>query len=161
MALIRFDKTDLLRVQTPHKDPLVISLMVSNCLVKRVLVDPGSSTNIIMKVAFEQLMVGFDGKRVEPIGVVELPVCATRRNLKENFVIVDVHLFYNLLMGRRSIHRVQGVLSTLHQVMRCLSPDGNEVIEIHGDQVVANECYAVTRKVSGKANTIAYLASPK
>ncbi|XP_059668933.1 F-box/kelch-repeat protein At3g06240-like [Cornus florida] len=105
VPLIRFDKDDLLRVQTPHEDPLVISLIVSNCLSKRVLVDPGNNANIINKVAFEQLivepkqvkptgnpLVGFDGKRVEPIRIVELPVYAARRNLKENFVIVDEHL---------------------------------------------------------------------
>ncbi|XP_059650744.1 uncharacterized protein LOC132296574 [Cornus florida] len=84
---IRFDRTDLMRVQIPHEDPLVVSLTVTECLVRRVLVDPGSSANIMPRVIFDRLeikpeklkstrnpLLGFDGKRVEPIGTVELVV---------------------------------------------------------------------------------------
>ncbi|KAF3568449.1 hypothetical protein DY000_02015893 [Brassica cretica] len=43
------------RVLTPHHDALVISLTVANCLVKRILVDNGSSGNIIFQAAYENL----------------------------------------------------------------------------------------------------------
>ncbi|XP_059635621.1 uncharacterized protein LOC132277792 [Cornus florida] len=76
----------------------------------------------------------FDGKRVEPIGTVELLVQAAERELFESFVVMEIYPSYNLPMGKGWIHRVQGVPSTLHQVMRCLSPDRNKVIDIYGDQ---------------------------
>ncbi|XP_059635343.1 uncharacterized protein LOC132277505 [Cornus florida] len=76
---IGFGDGDLSRVQLPHKDLLVISLLVANCMIKRVLIDPGSSANIIIKTVFEQLeipsssirptsspLMGFDGIRVNP-----------------------------------------------------------------------------------------------
>ncbi|XP_059650377.1 uncharacterized protein LOC132296170 [Cornus florida] len=148
LVQIIFNRTDLLRVQILHEDPLVVSLTVAECLVRRVLIDPGSSANVMPKVTFDQLeiepekfkptknpLLGFDGKRVEPIGMVELPVRTTERDLIESFVVVEIHPSYNILMGRGWIHRVQGVPSTLHQVMRCLSPDGSKVIDIHGDQI--------------------------
>ncbi|XP_059629540.1 uncharacterized protein LOC132272399 [Cornus florida] len=126
--LIRFDKTYLMRVQIPYEDPLVVSLTVAECLVRRVLIDPGSSANIMPRVTFDRLeinlkelkstgnpLLGFDGKGVEPIGTVELMVRAAERNLVESFVVVEIHPSYNLLMGRGWIHRVQGVPSTLHQ----------------------------------------------
>ncbi|XP_059627254.1 uncharacterized protein LOC132270061 [Cornus florida] len=50
---IGFRDRDLSRVQLPHEDPLIISLLVANCMIQKVLVDPGSSANIITKVAFE------------------------------------------------------------------------------------------------------------
>ncbi|XP_059664092.1 uncharacterized protein LOC132309844 [Cornus florida] len=147
---IKFDVIDLLRVQIPHKDPLVISLTVAKCLVRRVLIDPGSSANIVPRDTFDRLeikqdqlkstgnpLVGFDGKRMEPVGTVEVAVHAAERVLMETFVVVEIHPSYNLLMGRGWIHRVRGVPSTLHQVMRCLAPDGTKVIDIHGDQVAA------------------------
>ncbi|XP_059639115.1 uncharacterized protein LOC132281430 [Cornus florida] len=169
---IKFDITDLLRVQIPHKDPLVVSLTVAECLVCKVLIDLGSSVNVMPRDTFDRLeikpdrlkptgnpLLGFNGKRVEPIGTVEVTVHAAERVLMESFVVVDIHPSYNLLMGRGWIHRVQGVPSTLHQVMRCLGPDGTKVIDIHGDQVAAKECYSVTLKYAGKGKAHIHLAS--
>ncbi|XP_059650582.1 uncharacterized protein LOC132296395 [Cornus florida] len=79
---------------------------------ERVLIDPSSSANIMTKWTFDQLkvaadqirptkspLVGFDGRRVEPIRVITLSVTAAKISLKENFVIADIHPTYNLLMG--------------------------------------------------------------
>ncbi|XP_059639529.1 uncharacterized protein LOC132281887 [Cornus florida] len=52
---IGFRDGDLSRVQLPHEDPLVISLLVANCMIRRVLVDSRSSANIITKTVFDQL----------------------------------------------------------------------------------------------------------
>ncbi|XP_059668997.1 uncharacterized protein LOC132314115 [Cornus florida] len=136
-AQVLFHKGDLRRVQHLHADPLVVSLLMANCLVRRVLIDPDSRANIMTKWTFDQLklaadqicptkspLVGFDGRRVEPTGVITLSVTVAKRSLKENFVIVDIHPTYNLLMGRGWIHYMEGVPSTLHQVMRCISPNG-------------------------------------
>ncbi|XP_059654606.1 uncharacterized protein LOC132301366 [Cornus florida] len=94
---IGFRDGDLSRVQLPHDDPLVISLLVANCMIQRVLIDPGSSANIITKTVFEQLeipsssirptsspLMGFDGIRVDPLGVIDLSVTAAKRILKGN-----------------------------------------------------------------------------
>ncbi|XP_059658325.1 uncharacterized protein LOC132304588 [Cornus florida] len=171
---IKFNRTDLLRVQIPHEDPLVISLTVAECLVRRLLIDPGSSANVMPRDTFDLLeikpdrlkstgnpLLGFDGKQVEPIGTVEVAVHAAERVLMETFVVVEIHPSYNLLMGRGWIHRVQGVTSTLHQVMRCLGPDGAKVIDILTDQVAAKKCYSVTLKYAEKGKAPIYSASPR
>lgn len=44
---ITFDDNDVCGEE--HHDGLVISLTVSNCLLRHVLVDDGSSTNILFK----------------------------------------------------------------------------------------------------------------
>ncbi|XP_059670741.1 uncharacterized protein LOC132316248 [Cornus florida] len=108
-----FGDGNLSRVQLPHEDPLVISLLVANCMIRRVLVDPGSSANIITKTVFDQLeissssirptsspLMGFDGTRVDPLRVIDLSITAAKRTLKENFVLTEIHLSYNLIMGR-------------------------------------------------------------
>ncbi|XP_059629754.1 uncharacterized protein LOC132272670 [Cornus florida] len=117
---VSFEEEDIRRVQQPHEDPLVISLLIANCLVRRVLIDPGNSANIITRWTFNQLklatdqicptrnpLVGFNSRRVEPIGVITLSVTAAKRSLKENFVVVNIHPTYNLLMGRGWIHRME------------------------------------------------------
>lgn len=40
---------------------------------------------------------------------------------------------------------MQGIVSTLHQVMRCQSPDGKYTINIKGDQSQARKCHIVLR----------------
>ncbi|XP_059639229.1 uncharacterized protein LOC132281553 [Cornus florida] len=50
---IGFGDGDQSRVQLPYEDTLVISFLVANCMIKRVLIDPGSRANIITKTVFE------------------------------------------------------------------------------------------------------------
>ncbi|XP_059623184.1 uncharacterized protein LOC132266348 [Cornus florida] len=108
-----------------------------------VLIDPGSSANIMPRVTFNRLEI--KPKELK----LELLVRAAERELVESFVVVEIHPSYNLLIGRGWIHRVQEVPSTLHQVMRYLSPDRSKVIDIYGDQVTTKECYSVTLKAVG------------
>ncbi|XP_013614080.1 PREDICTED: uncharacterized protein LOC106320259 [Brassica oleracea var. oleracea] len=49
---ISFTAKEQEKVLAPHHDALVISLTVENCLVKRILVDNGSSSNIIFQAAY-------------------------------------------------------------------------------------------------------------
>ena len=52
---ISFTAKEEERILAPHHDALVISLTVANCLVKRILVDNGSSSNIIFQTAYQDL----------------------------------------------------------------------------------------------------------
>lgn len=71
----------------PNNDPLVVTLKVSNNLIHRILVDGGSSTNILYFLTFEKLMFGrehlkpvrylvkgFTGAFVTPEGLITLPI---------------------------------------------------------------------------------------
>ena len=76
----------------------------------------------------------FNGVEVKPIGMIALLVYATDRILEVKFLVVDTLSAMNVIMGREWIHDVKGVVSTLHQVMRCQSPNGLYIIDIKGDQ---------------------------
>ena len=52
---ISFTAKEQENILAPHHDALVISLTVANCLVKRILVDNGSSSNIIFQMAYQKL----------------------------------------------------------------------------------------------------------
>nr|XP_009761016.1 PREDICTED: uncharacterized protein LOC104213253 [Nicotiana sylvestris] len=52
---LAFSEEDLETLAEPHNDALVILFLLSNIRIKRVLVDPGSSTNIIRSKVVEQL----------------------------------------------------------------------------------------------------------
>ena len=55
---ITFSDSDLEGCQHPHDDPLVIRVIVANKTIHRVLVDNGSSTDIIFASAFDKMGIG-------------------------------------------------------------------------------------------------------
>ncbi|XP_022895220.1 uncharacterized protein LOC111409399 [Olea europaea var. sylvestris] len=84
---ITFGARDLEGVSYPHDDALVVSAVVANFEVKRILVDNGSAANILSQEAFAKMGIspkqlksvktplqGFSGGVIIPEGVVELPI---------------------------------------------------------------------------------------
>ena len=82
-----FNEADAKGVKLPYKDPLVIMLNIKGFNTKRILVDNGSSADIIYLLAFQQLklnpkrlrlfespLVSFNGDKVYPKGIVTLTV---------------------------------------------------------------------------------------
>uniref|UniRef100_A0A2N9FWX9 Uncharacterized protein n=1 Tax=Fagus sylvatica TaxID=28930 RepID=A0A2N9FWX9_FAGSY len=85
--VISFSEDDARNIHHPHDDALVVTLTIAGFLTRRVLVDNGSSADIIylpayqqMKIDKEQLkpidipLVGFTGDKVKPLGVVSLVI---------------------------------------------------------------------------------------
>lgn len=58
MSAMLFMLEDAKHVVYPHDDPPVVTLKVSNFLIHRILVDGGSSANILYLSKFEMLMIG-------------------------------------------------------------------------------------------------------
>ena len=85
--LLTFSSCDLQGIHLPYDDPLVVMLTIVNYLIKRVLIDIGSSSDVLFTKAFDQLkifrdrlrpiatpLVGFNGSSTKFLGVMELPV---------------------------------------------------------------------------------------
>ena len=88
----------------------------------------------------------FDNSEVTPMGTITLPVHAAERVIPVEFLIINNPSPINAIMGRKWIHAVGGVVSTLHQVMRCQAPNGQYTIDIWGDRTQANQCYHLSSK---------------
>ena len=84
---ITFTDEDALRIHHPHNDAIIITLLIADYSIRRVLVDNGSSTDILYYPAFQQMnlgrdqlrpvhspLVGFGGMKVQPVGTITLPV---------------------------------------------------------------------------------------
>ena len=119
-TFITFSDSDLEGCQHPHDDPLVVRAIVANKIVHRVLVDNGSSADIIFTSAFDKMgngrekpepvntyLRGFSGEKVLPLGSIQLvltlgepPFQATTT---ARFLIVDAPSAYNMLLGRPSL----------------------------------------------------------
>ena len=82
---ITFSDSNMEGCQHPHDDPLVIRVVVANKTIHRVLIDNGSSANIIFASVFNKMgiereklepvnahLLGFSGEKVLPLGSIQL-----------------------------------------------------------------------------------------
>ena len=152
-------------VKQPHNDPLVIILNIEGFNTKRILVDNGSSTDIIYLPAFQQLrldpkrllpfdspLVSFSGDRVYPRGIVTLTVMArsypVQLTRQVDFLVVDCPTSYNIIIGRPTLNKWKAATSTY--CFKVKFPTDDVVGEVKGDQVLARECYQAV--LAGKEN---------
>ncbi|XP_070022858.1 uncharacterized protein [Nicotiana sylvestris] len=131
----------------PHNDAIVISLNVLDFKIKRVLVDPGSSTNIIQWILLEQpkltesiipatkLLVGFNLASVTTRGEILLPTNAEGVMKTAIFEVVNGDMGYNIILGRPWLHEMKVVPSTYHQLLKFLMLEG--IKKIKGEQPAA------------------------
>ena len=151
-----FNEVDARGVKQPHNDLLVIMLNIEGFNTKRILVDNGSSANIIYLPTFQQLkldpkrlhpfespLVSFSGDRVYPRGIVTLTVTMGTQpkqlTRQLDFLVVNCPSSYNVIIGRPTLNRWKAATSTY-----CLNvkfPTDNGVGEVRRDQILAKECY--------------------
>ena len=128
---ITFTKEDLRDVVPDDNDPIVISLVTTGRKVHRVLVDQGSSTDVMFCPTFSKLQLpldqlrpygrclyGFAGDQVEVRGYIELRTTftdeTTSRTEKIKYLVVNAPSAYNILLGRPTLNGIGAVPSTRH-----------------------------------------------
>ncbi|GAV67307.1 hypothetical protein CFOL_v3_10813, partial [Cephalotus follicularis] len=119
--VISFSKVDYEGVRLPHDDPVVVTLLVELFTMKRILVDSGSSTEILYKHAFDQLristdqlkpvktpLVGFAGEMVHPLGSIDMSEVAGttphQTQVQMTFLVMDMPSPYNAIVGRPGLN---------------------------------------------------------
>ena len=117
-----FNEADAKGVKQPHNDLLVIMLNIEGFNTKRILMDNGSSADIIYLPAFQQLkldpkrlrpfespLVSFSGDRVYPKGMVTLTITVRTHprqlTCQLDFLVVDCPSSYNVIIGRPTLNR--------------------------------------------------------
>ncbi|KAK3008068.1 hypothetical protein RJ639_013511 [Escallonia herrerae] len=158
---LEFNDFDLEGVICPYDDALVITLQVDAYSVKHILVDIGSSANIIFEEAYSQM--GISKERVKPIssplydftgasapveGIIHLTIIAGTAPLQSvqtiDFLVVKVKSSYNGILGRTGLNKLRAVASTYHLAMKFPTPQGVGVVK--GDQATARKCYMTSCK---------------
>ncbi|XP_026451312.1 uncharacterized protein LOC113351569 [Papaver somniferum] len=102
-AQVVFDAEDIGEDMEDHNDPLVlITLTIAGCNIRKILIDGGSSVNILfydtfkrMELNDEQLMsfyytiYGFNGEPTKPLGDILLEMEARPMKVEIRFSVVD------------------------------------------------------------------------
>ncbi|XP_058082505.1 uncharacterized protein LOC131230631 [Magnolia sinica] len=150
---ILFTDEDAQGIYHPHDDALVVNLTIANRKVFRILVDTGSSADVLFNQAFDKMgverstlrpvhtpLIGFSSGRTLPEGVISLPLTASnsphQATVMVDFLIVDQSSVYNAILGQPSLSLLQAVVSTCHLFMKFLTESGLGVVRainmIHG-----------------------------
>ncbi|XP_070039708.1 uncharacterized protein [Nicotiana tomentosiformis] len=119
-------------------------VIVTHRNVKRVLIDRGSSVNIILLRVVNEMQVNdmvipksrslseFDNSSIVMKGEVIITTFVEGVVKDTKFQVIDADMAYNIILGRPWIHAMGIVPSTLHQVIKFPSQWG--IRQIRGDQ---------------------------
>ncbi|XP_050280244.1 uncharacterized protein LOC126721236 [Quercus robur] len=167
--IIGFSEDDARRLHHPHDDAFVVSLQIGDYNMHRVLVDNGSSTDILYYPAFQQmridmeqltptnaLLMGFGGTKVFPLGAITLSMTAgdypQQITREVTFLVVDCSSAYNAILRRPTLNSWKAATSTYHLMIKF--PTDYGVGELRGNQVAVRECYIAMLEMEDQQQTM-------
>ena len=137
---ITFTDEDAGRIHHPYDDAIVITLLIVDYITRKVLVDNGSSANILYYPAFQQMRLGREGSYLQQI------------TKEVNFLMVDCSSSYNAIIGRPTLNSWKTVTSTYHLSVKFPTEYG--VGQVQRDQLTAIECYLALLAMDEHMQTI-------
>ncbi|XP_052171626.1 uncharacterized protein LOC127787603 [Diospyros lotus] len=155
--MISFTEEDFKGINQNLNDPMVISVVTANFWVKKVLIDQGSSADLMylsvlkkMRIPegklkpFDENLISFSGEQVGVRGYIDFPTSFRTAPLVKTiyirYLVIDCQTPYNVLLGRPSLNKIGAVVSTPYLTMKFPVID-TKVGTIHVDQKEARQCY--------------------
>jgi len=151
-------------VRFPYNDALVMMIHIECCKVSKILVDRGSSVNILYGHALDQrentpelaqklvipqsqpLLYRFNENGARSLSTVEFPFRTDPFNIVTEFCILDIQSPYKAILRRPLIHMMRIDLSTYHQLLKYPTPSG--MANIRDDQAMAKIVVVIAQKRS-------------
>ncbi|GFY81120.1 hypothetical protein Acr_01g0009290 [Actinidia rufa] len=132
---ITFNNDDLRGLHLPYDNALVVSAVIANFNVQRILVNNGSSADILFVSTFDKMKIGLDklhlfhtplvrfgGNMMHPLGWIKLPVTLGtephQTTVWQDFIVVDFPLPYNAILGRLTLGGTRTITLTYHLKMK-------------------------------------------
>lgn len=145
-----------------HDDSIVIAAMIGNYSICRILIDMGSSTDILYTTTYDQMklgrekiigmitpLTGFIGHQVYPLGTIDLRLTAgeypCEATVMVKFLVIEEKSSYNAIFGRTTLNKLKAVVSTHH--LKVNFETKARTGEIKGDQEQAHKCYLLDTRM--------------
>ncbi|RDX71529.1 hypothetical protein CR513_49111, partial [Mucuna pruriens] len=142
---LTFSEDEIPKEGKGHNQPLHISVKCGGYMIARVLVDNGSSLNVLPKATLDKLtpmdaqltassivVRAFDGSKREVMGEISLPILIGPVLFNIDFQVMDIRPAYSCLLGRPWIHAAGAVPSSLHQQVKFISD--HRIISVTGEK---------------------------
>nr|XP_017256340.1 PREDICTED: uncharacterized protein LOC108225896 [Daucus carota subsp. sativus] len=162
-AIVSFSDKDYPESREQHTGPLTVQLDISGQDVRKVLVDNGSSADIIFRHTLRRMILGGQveersvedfrgplygfGNNAVPIQrTIDLPTtfgtCPKEVTALVKYHIVDIASSYNVIIGRPTLFYLGANISTPH--MKVKFPTANGSGELVSDHWASRSCYAAS-----------------
>ena len=115
--VLSFSEENKIGTIQPHDDALLITLRIGDYDMKRVMVDGGSTAEVMYPDLYKGLglkpedlmpynspLMSFDEKLVIPKGMIRLPIQTGLEIVEVNFIIVDTYSPYTAIVGTPWLH---------------------------------------------------------
>ncbi|XP_057723814.1 uncharacterized protein LOC130939745 [Arachis stenosperma] len=126
-----FQLSDFNSTELNLDNPVVIFIQMGDLIVQKVLLDPGSSADVLFYSTFQKMklsdnilqlstrdLVGFLGERVPVLGSVWLQTTLGESPLTKTLdvqcLVVDCFSPYNFILGRSVLNKFCAIISTIH-----------------------------------------------
>ncbi|XP_072074056.1 uncharacterized protein [Arachis hypogaea] len=146
---ISFSQSDFRSASPNLDDPVVISIQVGELLVRKTLLDPGSSADVLFYSIFTKMklsekliqpssgeLIGFSRKRVPIMGHIwltttmeEIPMS---KSINIQYLIVDCYSPDNIIIRRPALNIFKAVVSTLHLCVK-FPVQENRIATVYAD----------------------------
>ncbi|XP_048611648.1 uncharacterized protein LOC106393248 [Brassica napus] len=156
----------------PHNDSLLIDIRIGECQVTKVLVDTGSSVDLIFRDTLDKMgidlrdmkpssrtLTGFNGSSERMIGTIRLSVYARDVTQTVKFSVIRAKAPYNAILGTPWLHFMKAIPSTYHKCVKFPGKDGTPRT-IRGDQRAARELLIAAVKLQQSVPLVNSVAKP-
>ncbi|KAL5541169.1 hypothetical protein UlMin_004785 [Ulmus minor] len=147
----------------PHEDAIVVSLRIASRKVYKILIDNGSSADILFRLTLNKM--NLVGAKFKPINLalygftrdsvsferlfnlpIELRTHPCQHIQSINFVVMDCPSSYNAIIGRLTLNAIRAVTSTYHLLVKFPTVGGIGVLK--GDQQESRDIYKAANRPS-------------
>ncbi|XP_074324191.1 uncharacterized protein LOC141661112 [Apium graveolens] len=160
---ISFSDADYPRGNMCRNGPLIVTLDMANQDVKKVLIDNGSSVDIIFKHALRRMILntpledmkleeiqgsvyGFGNHAVPVQGAIDIPTTFDTSSQEVTamvkYYVIDMASPYNAIIGQPTLFFLEAIISSPHMKVKFPTPIGPG--ELITDHVASQYCYSTT-----------------
>ena len=161
--LITFTEEEACGLWHPYNDAIVVNLRIVGRKVYRILIDNGSSSDILFKSTLNRMdllgasmkptkstLYGFIGESVNAKGILSLSIELGTHLWQHihivHFVLVDCPSVYNVIIGRPTLNAIWAIISTYHLLVKFPTIGGIGILQ--RQQAESHDLYEEASKPS-------------